>query len=86
MSKPTQKRVPKTITVEAFWDDEAGVLFASSEDIHGLAIGDATTAELATRLPVIVAELLELNHPQEDPQAHEIKIVFHGERLLRCAA
>jgi len=87
MSKPsTQKRVPKTITVEAFWDDEAGVWCASSEDIYGLAIDDATTAELAARLPTIVAELLELNHPDEDPQSHEIKIVFRGERLLRSAA
>jgi len=81
-----QKRVPKTVTVEAFWDDEAGVWCASSEDIYGLAIDDKTTAELAARLPTIVHELMELNHPDEDPEEHEIKIVFRGERLLRCAA
>jgi len=81
-SASKQKRVPKTVTVEAFWDDDAGVWCASSEDIYGLAIDDETTAELAARLPLIVSELLELNHPGEDPQAHEIKIVFRGERLL----
>jgi len=84
--RPAQNPVPKTVTVDAFWDDEAGVWCASSEDIHGLAIDDKTTAELAARLPLIIAELLELNHPDEDPEAHEIKIVFRGERTLRCAA
>lgn len=86
MQHSTQKRVPKTVKIDAFWDDEAGVWCASSEDIYGLAIDDETTAELAARLPIIVAELMELNHPDEDPQAHDIKIVFRGERLLPCAA
>ena len=34
----------------------------------------------------LIPELMELNHPDEDPQAHDIKIVFRGERTLRCAA
>ena len=81
-----QKRVPKSVKIDAFWDDEAGVWCASSEDIYGLAIDDATIGELAARLQIIVPELMELNHPDEDPQAHDIKIVFRGERTLRYAA
>jgi len=84
--RPAQNPAPKTVTVDAFWDDEAGVWCASSEDIHGLAIGDATISELAARLQIIVPELMELNHPGETLKENGIKIVFSGERTLRCAA
>jgi len=81
-----QKRAPMRVKIDAFWDDEAGVWCASSEDVHGLAIGDKTIDELVARLQIIVPELMELNHPGETLAENGIKIVYHGEQTVRCVA
>lgn len=48
-------------TVQAEWDDEAGVWVASSDDVPGLATGADTFEELIAKLRIAIPELLEEN-------------------------
>ena len=50
-----------TITVHGFWDDEAGVWVASSEDVPGLATEADTMHHLVEKLKVMIPELLDAN-------------------------
>lgn len=47
------------VVIEAFWDEEAGVWFASSVDDLGLATEAATIEALQQKLSVMVPDLLE---------------------------
>ena len=47
--------------VEAFWDDEASVWVATSNDIPGLVTEADTAEKLSDKLKVIIPELIELN-------------------------
>ena len=47
--------------VHAFWDNEAGVWVASSDEVQGLATEAATSEELIQKLKVLIPELLALN-------------------------
>lgn len=47
--------------VAAFWDDEAQVWTASSQDVLGLATEAATLEELTQKLRIMVPELLRLH-------------------------
>ena len=49
------------IIVEAFWDAEAGVFVATSNDVPGLVAEAATADELRAKLETLIPELLELN-------------------------
>ncbi len=49
------------ILVKAFWDEEAAVWVASSEDVPGLAIEADSCDTLVKRLQVVIPELLEAN-------------------------
>lgn len=49
------------ITVHGFWDDEAGVWVASSEDVPGLATEADTMNLLVEKLKVMIPELLAAN-------------------------
>lgn len=56
--------------VEAFWDREAQVWVAESEDIRGLVTEADTIEALTAKLRQMIPELLQLNHlitlePQE---------------------
>ncbi len=53
---------PNRYKVEAFWDPEAEVWVAHSEDILGLATESATLEGLTLRLKQIIPELLAANH------------------------
>lgn len=50
-----------TLKVNAFWDDEAKVWVAESDDIPGLITESDTMENLITKLKVMVPELLEEN-------------------------
>lgn len=50
-----------TIRVRAFWDREAGVWVAESEDVPGLATEAETLEGLMAKLGIMVPELLEEN-------------------------
>jgi len=51
----------RTYVVTAFWDDEAHIWVAESDDVPGLATGAANLDELVGKLNVMIPELLELN-------------------------
>lgn len=80
---------PKTIRINAIWDDEAGVWGATSDDIHGLAIEAETREKLVARLRVVIPELLELNHPEFLQSAGggaslplQANLCYRGEQML----
>ncbi|AFY48309.1 protein of unknown function (DUF1902) [Nostoc sp. PCC 7524] len=50
-----------TFKVEAFWDSEAEVWVATSDDVPGLVTEASTIEILAQKLRVIIPELLILN-------------------------
>jgi len=50
-----------TSKINAYWDPEAKVWIATSDQVPGLAIEAETMEELVNRLRVTLPELLELN-------------------------
>ncbi|MBD2361504.1 DUF1902 domain-containing protein [Anabaena minutissima FACHB-250] len=50
-----------TFKVDAFWDSEAEVWVATSDDVPGLVTEASTIEILAQKLRVIIPELLILN-------------------------
>jgi len=57
----------RALKVRAFWDGEAGVWVAESEDVPGLATEAPTLEELLAKLAVVVPELLEENGVRVEP-------------------
>jgi len=51
----------ESLRVDAFWDEEAQVWTASSEDIPGLATEAESLEALTQKLMVLAPELLQLN-------------------------
>ena len=49
----------KVIQVNAFWDDEAGVWVATSDDVPGLCTEASTIELLSQKIRVMIPELLE---------------------------
>ena len=76
--------------IRAFWDDEARVWVAESDDVPGLATGAPTLDELVSKLAVMIPELLELNHQfiRSQTPRFEVHAVKDHERLtvIRDAA
>lgn len=57
----------KAFVVRAFWDDEASVWVASSDDVPGLATEAETIEQLVGKLKVMIPELLDANgYPDGD--------------------
>jgi predicted RNase H-like HicB family nuclease len=50
------------IHVKAFWDKEAGVWVATSDDVPGLVTEAETSEELIGKLRGLIPELVELNN------------------------
>jgi predicted RNase H-like HicB family nuclease len=55
------------LEVHAFWDDEASVWVAESDDVPGLVTEAETMDHLMERLQIIIPELMELNCNQRGP-------------------
>ena len=55
-----------SIFVQAFWDDDAKVWVATSNDIEGLSVEGATHEELTDKVVAAVADLIELNGVETD--------------------
>jgi predicted RNase H-like HicB family nuclease len=51
-----------TYQIDAFWDAEAAVWVATSEDVPGLATEADTIEALSQKLRQIIPDLLLLNH------------------------
>ncbi len=56
-----------TIEVTAFWDDEAAVWVAESDDVPGLITEAATMERLIERLQTLIPDLMELNCGKTGP-------------------
>jgi len=73
--------------VEAFWDDEADVWVATSNDIPGLAT-EAPTIELLTdKLRLMIPELVFLNHlvPNNYTGSLSFELVCHRQEIIEVA-
>ncbi len=62
------------ININSFWDEEAGVFVATSDDIPGLATEAGSMEDLITKLKCMIPELLELNTPNHLPKDIPFKI------------
>ena len=71
----------KLILVRAFWDDEADVWVATSDDVPGLATEADTVEQLRDKLLVMIPELLEANNVLSD--LPEIPIHIMAEQTAR---
>lgn len=71
----------RDIEVHAFWDEEAGVWVAESEQVVGLATEAETVEALTAKLESLIPELLELNAP-ELRGAHKVNL--RAERILHA--
>ena len=56
-----------TIEIKAFWDEEAAVWVAESNDVPGLITEAATMERLIERLQTLIPELMELNCGKTGP-------------------
>ena len=74
-------------TVRAFWDNEADVWVAESDDVPGLITEADTVERLIAKLQIMVPELLEANGvlpPSDDDSG--IPFTFLAERQVRGRA
>jgi hypothetical protein len=69
------------IHINAEWDPEASVWVATTEDIDGLAIEAETIERLIERLPGVIEDLVEGNHPELLDGRHEIPFEVHASRM-----
>jgi predicted RNase H-like HicB family nuclease len=72
--------------IRAFWDEEAGVWVAESDDVPGLVAEAPTPRELEARLKVLIPELLELNAPGRKRGVGEIVARFEHEARINLSA
>ena len=77
----------KPYQVEAFWDREAQVWVAESEDIPGLVIEADTIEALTAKLRQMIPELLQLNHliTLEPQKAITFELISHRQESIECA-
>ncbi len=68
----------KDIKVEAFWDEEAQVWVASSNDVPGLVTEADTMEHLMQKLRVMIPELLQANGLLNEPGTVDIPIHLLG--------
>ena len=68
----------KDINVEAFWDEEARVWVASSNDVPGLITESDTMEHLMQKLKILIPELLQANGLLSESDAADIPIHLLG--------
>ena len=68
----------KDINVEAFWDEEARVWVASSNDVPGLITESDTMEHLMQKLKILIPELLQANGLLSEPDVTDIPIHLLG--------
>ena len=69
--------------VKAFWDPEASVWVAESQDVPGLVTEAETVERLIAKLQLMVPELLEANGALL-PEEKDVSIKLVAERALRA--
>ena len=78
MKQSGENMQSKDIEVEAFWDEEAHVWVASSNDVPGLIAEADTMEHLMQKLKILIPELLEANGLLKDSGSVEIPIHLLG--------
>ena len=73
-------KYPRTFNVKAFWDNEARVWVATSEDVPGLVTESETMEELIQKLKIMIPELLEANSNSFTETSSEIPFNIFSER------
>ena len=78
----------KDIRVDAFWDGEAKVWVASSEDVPGLITEAETMEELVEKVKILIPELLQANGQLDSGDSFDIPLhlVSKREELLKRQA
>jgi len=71
--------------VRAFWDPEASVWVAESEDVPGLVTEAETVEQLIAKLQVMVPDLLEVNGVLIAVEK-DVSIKLVAERAIPCSA
>ena len=76
----------KKLTVKAFWDSEANVWVAESDDIPGLITEADTMEKLINKLHSLIPELLQENNILQEQGIQEIPFFLYSERMetVRC--
>lgn len=77
--------------VRADYDPEARSWYVFDSDVPGLSTGAASLDELATKLPEMIVELLDLNadlltDPSKATGPHSFRLVAHHETHRAIAA
>lgn len=72
-----------SLKVHAFWDEEAQVWTASSEDVPGLVTEASSLEDLEQKLMIMVPELLELNQVISGDSGQEISIDLISQRISK---
>ncbi len=57
--------MPEPLVVRAFWDDEARVWVAESDDVPGLVAEAEDMDRLVEELRILIPQLLKLNAPEK---------------------
>jgi YgiT-type zinc finger domain-containing protein len=70
------------LSVLAWWDAEAGVWAATSDDVHGLATEAATVDELETKLKEAILELLFANKVQMQSARFRLTLIRDVQSFL----
>jgi predicted RNase H-like HicB family nuclease len=78
MKQSGENMLGKDIEVEAFWDEEAHVWVASSNDVPGLITEADTMEHLRQKLKILIPELLQANGLLDEPGAVDIPIHLLG--------
>ena len=68
----------KKINVEAFWDEDARVWVARSNDVPGLITESDTMEHLMQKLKILIPELLQANGLLSESDATDIPIHLLG--------
>lgn len=77
-----------TFHVEAHWDPEAKVWFATSDDILGLATEAPTFEALSAKLQIMIPEMLEANRLLNDTRFDEVsyQLTSYRQEQFRLAS
>ncbi|MBW4634348.1 MAG: DUF1902 domain-containing protein [Iphinoe sp. HA4291-MV1] len=77
-----------TYKVEAFWDWEAEVWVATSEDVPGLVTEASTIEALTQKLRQIIPELIQMNRiiPPDYVGSITFELTSHRQELIEVAS
>jgi hypothetical protein len=71
----------RSVTIEANWDDEAGVWLATSSDVPGLVVEAESWSRMIEEVGLVLPELLELSNNGDGT----LSLTFKAEQRLDLA-